>query len=112
MANKVQFRNQVPKDGQKWGKWSLDEKDNLLVYGDDRYHIPLEAVTDSAKMLDWIFQLRTKRWFTAKDMSDFLEALNAIFWPQANLCSGGISKHLDARAYLKAFLSRPNAKSK
>jgi hypothetical protein len=62
----------------------------------------------SAAMLDWIFQVSNKRWCTAEDSGDLLEALRDIFSPQGRLCSGacgsggGPGKTLDAEAYLRA----------
>jgi hypothetical protein len=53
-------------------------------------------------MLDWIFQASEKAWATREDVGDLIEALNTIFHPQQNLCSGGGSKTINASEFLKA----------
>jgi hypothetical protein len=52
-------------------------------------------------MLDWIFQLSAKRWMTAEDTTDLIEAFREIFDPQAHLCSFGMTREIDARSYLR-----------
>ena len=96
--------------GRRWGAWTLDTERLVLVCDahpvtrDDGsgvtegvpqytvflgpYEIDLERVRDSAGLLDWIFQIHTKSWTTARVTKDLLNALDSIFHPQANLCSG------------------------
>jgi hypothetical protein len=82
--------------GARWGDWHLDADTLALVLDSGRHHyeIPLAKITDSAHMLDWIFQVRKKAWATNKIMGDLLTAFKDIFRPQALLCSGGRDKKL------------------
>src|SRR5271170_2712748 len=54
-----------PEDGDCWGPWRYVESNLTLVYAPRdshwRYEVDLERCTTSAQVLDWIFQLRTKR---------------------------------------------------
>ena len=83
----------------------FDAERLVVVYrdeeGDDLYEVDLEKMTSSSKMLDWIFQVREKGWASPKDVGDFVQALDDLFRPQANLCSGGADKHLDATKFLR-----------
>lgn len=53
------------------------------------YEIDIERIDRSSEMVDWIFQLNGKGWASTKDVADLIAALEDIFHPQANLCSGG-----------------------
>lgn len=85
-------------NGRKWGNWHLDAKRLCLVHPD--YEIDLEDISDSARMLDWIFQIEAKAWATDKDIADLVSAIQTIFDPQASLCSGGISKTIEPSKFL------------
>lgn len=95
-----QFHHKRPHDGQTWGNWRLDVSNLTLNHKTDGYYIDLESIDGSAEMLDWIMQINAKSWATTEDKGNLVEALNAIFYPQANLCSGGADRKLDAKAYL------------
>ena len=100
----------LPAHGDKWGHWKFDAKNLVLTYFNDQgqsyYEINLESMTSSAQMLDWIFQVNMKTWASRKDIGDFVQALDDLFMPQANLCSGGVDKSLDASKFLhKRFQS-------
>ena len=92
------------KDKTRWGDWWLaaDTMHLCLSRGGnpERYYIPLKAITDSAHMLDWIFQLRAKTWVTNDIMGDLLSAFEEIFDPQDTLCGTGRDKKLDADKHL------------
>jgi hypothetical protein len=106
--------------GQKWGDWTLDVRTaksyTLVLDSPDRkdpdhhhhhhYEIPIDEITRSAQMLDWIFQLRMKTWVTNDIMGDLLSAFQDIFRPQGSLCGGGIDKTLDAEAWLDSRVSK------
>jgi len=99
--------------GRRWGKWVLDTERFCLVYDGKpvhrgegsgvthgvgkyvaflgKYEIDLESISQSSGMLDWIFQVSGKTWATARVTKDLLNALDDIFHPQGNLCSGGLS---------------------
>ncbi|MBZ5667200.1 MAG: hypothetical protein LAO30_21675 [Acidobacteriia bacterium] len=100
------------KNGTKWGDWTLDTHDLVLVLDTkiDRmrhhYEIGLADITDSAHMLDWIFQLRMKAWVTNDVMGDLLSAFQDIFRPQTFLCGAGHGKKLDASAHLEKLFAK------
>lgn len=83
------------KNGTRWGDWTLDARDSVLVLDtriDDakhHYEIDLRDIRDSAHMLNWIFQLRMKAWVSNDVMGDLLSAFQDIFRPQTFLCGGG-----------------------
>lgn len=64
------------------------------------YPINLLTMTSSAQMLDWIFQVapRTTGSLEGSEiLAGLIQALDDIFTPQANLCSGGKPKRLSKR---------------
>lgn len=79
--------------GRRWGNWRLDTERLRLTIpsGSSTYYVDLASITDSASMLDWIFQIEHKGRITDKDLVDLLIALDDIFRPQTNLCSGSLS---------------------
>jgi hypothetical protein len=106
--------------GRAWGDWVLDAERLTLVFrgkstewgGDDIpkftvylshvYEIDLERFGTSAQALDWLFQIRTKSWASARVLMDLLNAIHSIVDPQANLCSGGGSKKIaDIQTFLQ-----------
>jgi hypothetical protein len=99
------------KNGTTWGDWTLDTRDSVLVLDTKidgmRHHaIPLVDISDSTRMLDWIFQLRTKKWMTNDVMGDLLSAFQDIFRPQLFLCGAGRDKKLDAASYLERLFTK------
>jgi hypothetical protein len=104
--------------GRKWGRWTLDAERLVLVLDGQPmtrgegttkyigyfgiYEIDVERIRQSSNMLDSIFQVRTLAWLSAKDIRDFLQALDDIFHPQAHLCSFGADKKIpNPTAFLK-----------
>jgi hypothetical protein len=92
--------------GDTWGDWELNAKNLTLYLKSHSYEIDLEAITDSAKMLDWIFQIRMKAWSTNDIIGDLSSAFQDIFRPQGTLCGMGIGKTIDAADYLKRKLGQ------
>lgn len=91
------------KDGHSWGIWTI-RKSSLsldLTSRQHSYQIRLDEINDSAAMLDWIFQLLMKSWFTDQMLGDLLRAFEDIYHPQATLCGQGIGKTINALALLK-----------
>jgi hypothetical protein len=111
--------------GRRWGGWTLDTERLCLVYdawkekrgnGSGRttgvspyagyfgkYEVDLESIRHSAGMLDWVFQVGKKSWATRAVTRDFLNALDSIFYPQANLCSGRSHKVIvGPKAFLRS----------
>ena len=97
-------------NGRRWGNWELDANSLCLVHVPEEYEIDLQTIDDPAQMLDWIFQIETKIWATEKDRADLISAFEAIFDPQANLCSHGRSKTIVPKKFLFERI-RPNRKS-
>ena len=96
---------------RQWGGWSLQTDNWTLVYRGEGYSIDLEDCNTSAELLDWIFQIEGKSWTTPQVLSDLLHAFSDIFDPQANLCSGGASKRINASNYLRKRYGRPRPKT-
>jgi len=94
------FHSRPLQDAQRWGNWRLNVSNRTLVYADGRYEIDLEGVDGIAELADWVFQLNGKTWCSAEDVGNLVKAFDDIFYPQANLCSGGQSKEFDPKAYL------------
>jgi hypothetical protein len=92
--------------GSKWGDWTLDAKFMTLDLQSGRhsYQIGLENITDSAHMLDWIFQIQRKTWSTNDIIGDLINAFEDIFSPQGTICGQGIGKTIDSTAFLKRRL--------
>lgn len=89
--------------GTSFGLWKY-RKSNLTLWCQKyQYEIDLEKITDSAKMLDWIFQVNSKTW--AQDdpavMSDLINALDDLLEPQANYCSWAKDKSANPKSILK-----------
>ncbi len=83
-----------------WGKWTFNRGTFCLVYeggNGDWYEIDLDTFTDSAAILDWIFQVAGKTWIPAQGIADLLKAIDEIFYPQANYCSWGKDHKGDPR---------------
>ena len=94
-----------------WGKWTLNRDTFCLVYeGDnaDWYEIDLDTFTDSAQILDWIFQVARKPWIPAQGIGDLLKAINQIFRPQKNYCSWGKDHKGDPRQIAGWILGEPD----
>jgi len=100
------------RNGMTWGGWTLDTHDSVLVLDTKidgmrhHYEIELWKITDSAHMLDWIFQLRPKKWVTNDVMGDLLSAFQDIFRPQTSLCGAGHDKKLNAASHLEKLFTR------
>lgn len=70
----------------RWGKWRLEIRSMLLVH-EDGYDIPVDEMTTSAAVLDWIAQVAGKTLrYTAEDVGHLVRALDEILDLQASLC--------------------------
>ena len=96
------------KDGSTWGGWRLNASDLTMVLQSGRHHyeIDLEGITDSAQMLDWIFQLRMKAWVTDDIIGDLILAFQDLFRPQNTICGQGINKTIDAKEWLHHVIKK------
>ena len=91
----------------KWGPWRF--KDNLVLANEENYEIDLEQINSSAKMLDWIFQIKKKgrEEFCVKSL---VQAFGDIFEPQSNCCSFGIDKQFSGSKLAKQYRSELKSK--
>jgi len=91
----------------QWGMWKLDGEAYELVAIDPElgqiYAVDLEEFTDSARVLNAIFQVRAKTWANATVVFDLLQAIQHIFTPQATLCSFGDSAEIEDPCALVDF---------
>lgn len=76
---------------KKIGQWKFNTRSLELSFQDD-YFVDLEQMTDSAKILDWIFQVRSKSWATSEVLTGFIDALQTLLHPQESFCSFGSNK--------------------
>ena len=99
------------RNGMRWGDWQLhadSERSSytlLLESGLHHYEVRIDEITDTAKMLDWIFQLRMKTWVTNDIMGDLLSAFLDLFAPQTTLCGAEIGREIDARSQLRKVIA-------
>lgn len=106
---RVQWNN-AKRENPVWGDWRFLPRSlelELRRNGREIYSIDLERMSDSAGILDWIFQVRGKnadwrqegrndpRDVSDKDLADLLDALCWLIDPQANLCSCGENRTID-----------------
>ncbi len=94
MSDVWQFREQVPHDGQRWGRWRFDQKAGRLEYEDGNGGLAIDSTTidRSARMLD-----------TRHDLADLIQAFDEIFYPRANLCPNGCDQPMDVKKYLRVM---------
>jgi hypothetical protein len=111
-ARKICPQSRKLHHGNRWGDWRLNGERLTLDYkpsGIWRYEVDLERIHDSASLVDWIFQVHGHSFhlqWPSDVMQDLLDALNAIFRPQANLCSAGRDKRLPA-GFLREHIEPP-----
>jgi hypothetical protein len=91
-----------PLHGDTWGNWWYDQKNRVLEHRKERYYVILNECGNSARVLDWIAQIKLKTWATAKDLGDLVTALDDLIDLQGNLCGGGQDHKLDVKAWLDA----------
>ena len=114
---KIRSVDEVIKDAEKywikkirkgeWGHWKYNP-DNLTlqfdktVGGDHSYYeVDLERCTNSAEILDWIFQVHGKPWCGNKDIADLLRAFDDLMEiVQSKVCSGGKNTKFNFRKHL------------
>jgi hypothetical protein len=91
-----------------FGIWHYSATDLTLSVnvGGGVYEIDLEKITNSAQMLDWIFQIHRKA-RGPNAVRDLVFAFQELFDPQAKLCSFGASRDLP-----KGFLYNRKRESK
>lgn len=76
----------------RWLGWRLDAHAytlDLVRDGVDLYQVDLERCTTSARVLDWIAQVRGKAWADVGALAGLVRALDDVIDLQATLCSFG-----------------------
>ena len=92
------------KPKMKWGNWSYDPETFYLTYK-HFYQVNLTSKNTNSDLLDLIFQVNTKNndsW-DSNCVSDLVKAIDYIFYPQANCCSGGENKKFNAKKLCKKY---------
>jgi hypothetical protein len=81
----------------QWGQWKYRADVFSLDNETQGYEVDLDTCTDSAQILNWVFQASSKEWSNEASV-DLIEAFRDIFNRQANVCPGGKGKKIDPRA--------------
>lgn len=90
-------RKSPPKSS--WGSWTLNPNNACLETRNGTYQIPVNQMTNSASILDWIFQFSEKTWASSQDVGDLVEAVTDILG--RGVCGGGIDKTIDPKPSLR-----------
>jgi hypothetical protein len=98
-------RRKELKRSPRWGEWRLNAKALTLTHSQTNYEISLDEMTDSAQILDWVFQIQAKAWATPDTVSSLLDALADLLDPQANYCSGGVGRSCNPREAIASFFA-------
>ena len=114
VASRVKARKLYPSEGDRWGNWEFAADTLHLLYkqpgGREQYNIPLRGISDSAEMLDWVFQVRMKTWISSKDIGDLVQAFDDLLEPQATLCGQGVNQKLNPGAYINERMKAHSSK--
>lgn len=96
---------------KRWGNWVVFLKPYYCIeHEPSGYWIGFNRLNTCAEIMDWLFQLRQKTWFSSQDASDFLTLIDDVLHPQATLCSFGQDHgKIDAPKIFKAFFDRGSA---
>ena len=78
------------KKGNRWGEWIFDRDLMTLTNVKHDYEIDLEEISNSAQILDWLYQVFNKGWGNPLAIYHLLEAFEDLLSPQSNYCSGAI----------------------
>ncbi len=86
-----------------WGRWTFNPKNACLEIeagaGGSLYQTPMDKIDNSARILDWVFQLEEKTWISPQDLKDFVRAIAYIFG--RGVASGGKDHPINPKAILK-----------
>jgi hypothetical protein len=95
----------------KMGNWVFRPRNLTLSNAKASYEVNLEVMTDSAKTLDWIFQIEEKSNPKLMDLENFVRLLSIAIWcnfyntSQGVFCPGGLSMEVDwkKKEYTRKF---------
>lgn len=87
----------------QWGNWSLNTGNACLEYPGQLpdmplYQIPVDEMTNSASILDWIFQVQEKTWASSSDVGDLVGAIESILG--RGVAGGGVDRPIDPKVAL------------
>lgn len=70
------IRVTMPARAAQWGNWTFNTSNACLeiTAGSSIYQAPVDDMTDSAVILDRIFQVAEKTWPTIQDVGDLAKA--------------------------------------
>ena len=78
------------KKNLKMGNWTYRPRNLTLFNHKVRYEVDLETMTDSAKVLDWIFQIEEKSNPKLMDLENFVRLLSWAIWCNFDNSSQGV----------------------
>lgn len=86
-----------------WGRWTLNTNTACLetVIAADTgatYQVPVDELSNSAKILDWVFQVEEKTWANSADVGDLVSAVREIIG--RGVASSGKDNPLDPKKIL------------
>jgi len=90
----------------KWGRWKYNPDNHCLEivkkHGSMRsYEVDLDRCDTSARLLDWIYQVKHKSWISPDDIADLVYAVDDIFHTvQSLICSQGVDLEFNPQKYL------------
>lgn len=85
-----------------WGGWTFNTTNACLEHpmGTSPYQVPVDEMTTSAEILDWIFQIEEKTWASSQVIGDFVAAIADILG--RGVAGSGIDHPIDPKAILTA----------
>jgi hypothetical protein len=88
------------RERSRCGPWTLDFRDGCLVYGRGgmEYFVALDEMVDSARILDWIFQVNDKSWASREDVGHLVEAIEDLLG--RDVAGGGVDHPIAPKAAL------------
>ena len=92
-----------------WGRWTFNPSNSCLethITSTALYQVDVEEMTNSASILDWIFQVSEKTWASSQDTGDLVKAIVELLG--RGVASGGIDHPLDAKALLAKVFGEPS----
>lgn len=107
MSTKKLLKMRFPKRSKLW---QYNSKLNTLYLSASieehhpDYEIDLDKCSNSARVLDWIFQIAAKGWASSEILGDLVLALDECLGPQSNFCSFGADKGDKSVSEIKAIV--------
>ena len=85
-----------------WGNWDLNVGNACLEFNDPQmgmiYQIPVDEISTSAEVLDWIYQVEEKTWASDVDVGHLVSAMREILG--RGIAGGGLDNPVDAKSIL------------